>query len=171
MKKQSAMPKYQNPESEAMLVSSFKREFARKLTDLLGLSHARPHVHLQKTNGGGSYAKLHANYISTPLSNALSQETGREMEYANPRRHILPFEQVDEMTHRMGFLQSIHTRPQAEDDELTDLYTIFKCNKEQKILAENLQTVLMAVAGITDPSIAVDNDISNNKWMLSGVYE
>ena len=99
-----ANPKYQNPESEAMLVSAFKREFARKLTDMLGLTYTRTQP--IPTKQGVSYAKLHANYISTPLSSALGQEIGREKEqtYSDPKRHILTFDQVDEMAQRMGFL-------------------------------------------------------------------
>ena len=36
----------------------------------------------------------------------------------------------------MGFLTP--TASQAQEQALSDLYTMFKCNKDQNILAENL---------------------------------
>jgi hypothetical protein len=38
----------------------------------------------------------------------------------------------------------------AEKDQIADLYTIFKCNKEQNIMAENLETVLLIISGLLD---------------------
>ena len=69
----------------------------------------------------------------------------------------------------MGFLTP--TASQAQEQSLSDLYTMFKCNKDQNILAENLQSALMMIAGIRDESQEIDNDINNSKWMMAGVYE
>lgn len=69
----------------------------------------------------------------------------------------------------MGFLTP--TASQAQEQALSDLYTMFKCNKDQNILAENLQSALMMIAGIRDESQEIDNDINNSKWMMAGVYE
>ena len=55
---------------------------------------------------------------------------------------------------------------------LKDLYTIFKCNPDQKILAENLQNLLMVISGQRDQSTEVSaegEDIST--WALAGVYD
>ena len=69
----------------------------------------------------------------------------------------------------MGFLTP--TASQVQEQALSDLYTMFKCNKDQNILAENLQSSLMMIAGIRDESQEIDNDINNTKWMMAGVYE
>lgn len=48
---------------------------------------------------------------------------------------------------------------------------MFKCNKDQDILAENLMTALMMIAGIRDESQEIENDIEKQQWMMAGVYE
>ena len=69
----------------------------------------------------------------------------------------------------MGFLQSKPS--EAEDNQLDDLYTMFKCNKDQNILAENLQNALMVISGLRDESQEIENDVNNKQWMMAGVYE
>ena len=48
---------------------------------------------------------------------------------------------------------------------------MFKCNKDQDILAENLMTAMMIIAGIRDESQEIDNDVGQPQWMMAGVYE
>lgn len=71
----------------------------------------------------------------------------------------------------MSFLKSSEIRSEAEEKEILDLYVVFKLNQERSILAENLQTVLMVISGISDKNTEIPNDISNLKWNLAGVYE
>lgn len=52
-----------------------------------------------------------------------------------------------------------------------DVYTMLKINRDQNILAENLQNVLMLISGQRDEAMEVQNDIQNNKWMMAGVYD
>ena len=58
-----------------------------------------------------------------------------------------------------------------QEDQLNDLYVLFKCNKEDKILAENLQNMLMVISGQRDSTIEISNDINNHKWSQAGVYD
>ena len=46
-----------------------------------------------------------------------------------------------------------------------------KINKDQKVAAKNLQTVLLVVSGDRDEANECQNDVGNKKWMTSGVYE
>jgi hypothetical protein len=69
----------------------------------------------------------------------------------------------------MGFLNK--KMSDAEKEQISDLYTIFKCNKEQNIMAENLETLLLIISGLRDELKVIGNDIQNNKWMMSGAYE
>ena len=71
----------------------------------------------------------------------------------------------------MQFIKPIEKRTDQEQNELNDMYVMFKCNTDQNVLAENLSNVLMMIAGIRDRQNEVINDIGNQKWMLSGVYE
>ena len=47
----------------------------------------------------------------------------------------------------MGFLTPKAQNTQ-QTQQVTDLYTLFKCDKSQDILADNLETVLMVIQGI-----------------------
>ena len=71
----------------------------------------------------------------------------------------------------MQFIKPIEKRTDQEQNELNDMYVMFKCNTDQNVLAENLSNVLMMIAGIRDRQNEIINDIGNQKWMLSGVYE
>ena len=71
----------------------------------------------------------------------------------------------------MQFIKPIEKRTDQEQNELNDMYVMFKCNTDQNVLAENLSNVLMMIAGIRDRQSEIINDIGNQKWMLSGVYE
>ena len=51
------------------------------------------------------------------------------------------------------------------------MYTLFKCQRDQKILAENLQNVLMVIGGQRDQANEVENDIDNRRWQDAGVYD
>ena len=55
--------------------------------------------------------------------------------------------------HQMEFL-----RPKLsveQENQMSDLYKLFKCNKDQSILAENLQNILMVISGQRNPDIEV----------------
>jgi len=86
-----------------------------------------------------------------------------------PKEHSLEFNHVAVIMHQMGFLQAKLSNEQ--EDQLNDLYTLFKCNKDHKILAENLQNVLMVISGQRDEHLEVANDIQNGKWSSAGVYD
>lgn len=51
------------------------------------------------------------------------------------------------------------------------MYTLFRCNTDQKILAENLMTVLMAILGLIDEQLLIEHTGKPNKWMMAGGYE
>jgi hypothetical protein len=71
--------------------------------------------------------------------------------------------------HEMSFLQA---KVSPDEEKLVeDVYTIFKCKKQQNILAENLQNLLLVVAGERDRETEVQNEDQNNKWSKSGVYD
>jgi len=55
--------------------------------------------------------------------------------------------------------------------QISDIYTLFKCHKDQNVLAENLQNTLMMISGLRDEANEIQNDDGNNKWMLAGIYE
>ena len=71
----------------------------------------------------------------------------------------------------MHFVKPDEGRPEVESTELQDLYVMFKCNTDQNILAENLQNALMIISGVRDRSKEIHNDVSNQRWMMAGVYE
>jgi len=48
---------------------------------------------------------------------------------------------------------------------------LWKVNRDQKILAENLQNTLLVISGQRDESIEIPNDPKNQKWMNAGVYD
>ena len=48
----------------------------------------------------------------------------------------------------MGYLGPKPT--DMEEVLVNDIYTLFKCNKNQDVLADNLQNVLLAVSGLKD---------------------
>lgn len=89
--------------------------------------------------------------------------------HVDPKEHSLEFNHVAVIMHQMGFLQAKLSNEQ--EDQLNDLYTLFKCNKDHKILAENLQNVLMVISGQRDEHLEVANDIQNGKWSSAGVYD
>lgn len=86
-----------------------------------------------------------------------------------PKEHSLEFNHVAVIMHQMGFLQAKLSNEQ--EDQLNDLYTLFKCSKEHKILAENLQNMLMVISGQRDGQLEVANDVGNHKWSNAGVYD
>ena len=89
--------------------------------------------------------------------------------HVDPKDYSLEFNHVAVIMHQMGFLQAKLSNEQ--EDQLNDLYTLFKCNKEDKILAENLQNMLMVISGQRDSAIEISNDINNHKWSQAGVYD
>jgi len=71
--------------------------------------------------------------------------------------------------HEMGFLQS---KVSLEQEQLVDdVYTVFKCEKQQNILAENLQNLLLIISGERDQESEVQNNEGNTKWGQAGVYD
>ncbi len=48
---------------------------------------------------------------------------------------------------------------------------MFKQDKDQKILAENLQNLLLVVSGQRDEANEVENGINNYKWSMAGVFD
>lgn len=52
-----------------------------------------------------------------------------------------------------------------------DVYQVFKCSKQQNILAENLLTLLLAIAGEREQGREVVNKENNKQWDKSGVYD
>ena len=73
------------------------------------------------------------------------------------------------LMNKMGFLQQKLSVEQ--DDQLDDLYTLLKQNKDQVVNAENLQNILLVISGQRDQQNEIPNDIQNKKWMTSGVYD
>lgn len=70
----------------------------------------------------------------------------------------------------MGFL-SKESGP-AQEEYLDDIYTVLKTHKEQDIIGENLQTVLLSIEGVRDSDTIISNDGSNNsRWQTCGVYD
>lgn len=98
----------------------------------------------------------------------LSQILGSEEEI-NPKEQVLDYNLAAQVMHEMSFLQS----KVSPDQErlIDDIYTIFKCKKQQNILAENLQNLLLVISGERDRETEVQNDEGNNKWSKAGVYD
>ena len=61
---------------------------------------------------------------------------------------MLDFQRVAVQLKLMGFLQT--QQSQEQDDQIDDLYVLMKINKDQKVAAKNLQTVLLVVSGDRD---------------------
>lgn len=57
-------------------------------------------------------------------------------EELNPKEQVLDFNLSAAVIHEMGFLQPKINREQEQ--LVDDIYTVFKCSKNQNILAENL---------------------------------
>ena len=68
----------------------------------------------------------------------------------------------------MGFLQASSSPDQEE--QLDDLYTVFRCHRDSKVFAENLQTVLLAIEGVRDEANEVPNDGQQHSWETAGVF-
>jgi hypothetical protein len=97
----------------------------------------------------------------------LSQIIGSEDEI-DPKEQVLDFNLAASIMHEMSFL---HQKVSPEHEKLMeDIYTIFKCKKQQNILAENLQNLLMIIAGERDRENEVQNEEGNTKWSQAGVY-
>ena len=140
---QGRISQYKSVKSDEMRIQGFKKEFKLKLNNL---------VNTQVSQGGTNFnSDIHALTGGHWLK--------QDKVLIDPRRHILDFYQVSRMILEMGFLTP--TASQSQEQQLSDLYTMFKCNKDQNILAENLQSALMMVAGIRDESQEIDNDINN----------
>ncbi len=57
-------------------------------------------------------------------------------EEINPKEQVVDFNLAAQIMHEMSFLQSKVSPDQEKMME--DVYTTFKCNKDQNILSENL---------------------------------
>ena len=62
-------------------------------------------------------------------------------------QHVLDHADVLQIMINMGFLPEKELTPKFED-QINDIYILFKINKDQEILAENLQNVLSVIQGI-----------------------
>jgi len=69
---------------------------------------------------------------------------------------------------KMGFLQP--NSSQEQEEQLDDLYTLFRCHKDQKIFAENLQTALLAIEGVRDEPNEVPSDGNKSNWDSVGIF-
>lgn len=74
----------------------------------------------------------------------------------DPADFNLDLPKIAIIMNHMGFLQSKLT--QEQENQLDDLFTVFKINKDQKIGAENLQNILLIISGQRDASIEIPND-------------
>jgi hypothetical protein len=82
--------------------------------------------------------------------------------WTNPKNHVLEFDDLVSIMHNMGFLSS--KASQEQEQQIDDLYTLFKCRQDQKILAENLQNVLLVISGQRDANFEVENDLQSKNW-------
>lgn len=95
-----------------------------------------------------------------------------EKTLADPRGILLEYQDVEELLQRMGFIGSLEQRRDQEFQELKDMYTVFKCGKDQKILAENLQTLLLGISGIEASDMTIENlGKEPLRWNLAGAYQ
>lgn len=69
----------------------------------------------------------------------------------------------------MSFLNSKVTDEQEQ--LVTDLYTVFKCEKSQHILAENLQNILIVIDGERYKEIEVADGSKSESWEQAGLYD
>lgn len=71
---------------------------------------------------------------------------------------------------KLGFL-----KPKViavQEQKMEDLYRLFKCRKDQPIMAENLQNVLLIIAGERNTAIEIpDDDTKHATWYESGAYD
>lgn len=65
------------------------------------------------------------------------QEPAAKASMPNPKDNVLQFGQVVALCRSLGFISTTRMT-EAEGRQIEDLYTMFKCNTDQKILAENL---------------------------------
>lgn len=111
--------------------------------------------------------ELRMNAFKKEFSQRLSMIL--QQEDVNPREQVLDFNLSAAQMHEMGFLQP---KVNKEQEQLVDdIYTVFKCSKNQNILAENLQNLLMIISGERDQATEVQNNENNKKWRQSGVYD
>lgn len=89
--------------------------------------------------------------------------------YCNPKNHVLEFDDLVSIMHNMGFLSS--KASQEQEQQIDDLYALFKCRQDQKILAENLQNVLLVISGQRDANFEVENDLQSKNWLKAGLYD
>jgi len=94
---------------------------------------------------------------------------GSQLGDIDPEQYDLDFQQTAIIMQMMGFLQQKPS--QEQEQQLDDLYTLLKQDKDQNILAENLQNVLLVVSGERDPQNEVDNEEGNKRWENAGVYD
>jgi hypothetical protein len=97
------------------------------------------------------------------------QAHDRDSESGDASKRMLDFNQVAIVMHSMGFLQEKLTNDQ--EDQIDDLYTLFKTHKDEKILAENLQNVLLVIDGQRDETLEAENAEQNNMWENACVYD
>ena len=74
-----------------------------------------------------------------------------------PREQVLDFTLAAQIMHELGFLQPKVTMQQ--EFQADDIYRLLKCEKNNNILAENLQNVLMIISGERDRENEVMNDV------------
>jgi len=61
------------------------------------------------------------------------------------------------LMNKMGFLQPKLSVEQ--DEQLDDLYTLLKSQKDQSVNGENLQNILLVISGQRDQANEIPNDI------------
>ena len=67
------------------------------------------------------------------------------MESIDPQNEELDVNHVALLMNKMGFLQQ--KLSQEQEQQLDDLYTLLKTNKDEPIDAMNLQNVLLVISG------------------------
>ena len=74
----------------------------------------------------------------------------------NLQEHSLDYEQVLQMMHQLGFLKPKISA--VQEQMMDDIYRLFKSQKDQPIIAENLQNVLLVIAGERNSTIELPSD-------------
>ena len=111
--------------------------------------------------------------VLTDLKNQeLAARNRKDMQgEVDPLDHALSYNLVVHIMHEMEFLKPKLSVEQ--ENQITDLYVLFKCNKDKQILAENLQNILMVISGQRNPSIEepVNDEPRSQHWEECGAYD
>ena len=88
---------FKAPESSELLVRAFRKEFAVRLSETMGLDPSKR-----------SYLSIHNDASKTqPLTVALAQEQLDDKLLADPRGVLLEYSDVEEILQRMGFVKPL----------------------------------------------------------------